>query len=76
MIGAGSARATSLALVLPLGQVPADVPETFATIPTSRTRKSRVWRWLVLGASFAVAVLLAAGPLAVIAFEDVIIEAH
>jgi zinc transporter, ZIP family len=60
MIGAGSAVATSLALVLALGQVLADVPEGFATIANFKDKDVPRWRRLSLGASFAVPVLLAA----------------
>jgi len=55
MIGAGSAVSPSLALVLALGQVTADVPEGFATTATFKgkgfTRRSR----LLLSGSFIVA---------------------
>ena len=60
MIGAGSAVATSLALVLALGQVLADVPEGFATIANFKDKDLPRRQRLILGASFAVPVLLAA----------------
>ena len=60
MIGAGSAIATSLALVLALGQVLADVPEGFATIANFKDKDVPRSRRLILGVSFAVPVLLAA----------------
>jgi len=60
MIGAGSAVATSLALVLALGQVLADVPEGFATIANFKDKEVPRRRRLIVGASFAVPVLLAA----------------
>ena len=60
MIGAGSAVATSLALVLALGQVLADVPEGFTTIANFKDKDVPRRRRLILGASFAVPVLLAA----------------
>jgi zinc transporter, ZIP family len=64
MIGAGSAVATSLALVLALGQVLgqvlADVPEGFATIANFKDKDVPRGRRLILGASFAVPVLVAA----------------
>ena len=60
MIGAGSAVATSLALVLALGQVLADVPEGFATIANFKDKEVPRRRRLILGASFAAPVLLAA----------------
>ena len=55
MIGAGSAVSPTLALVLALGQVTADVPEGFATIANFKdkgfTRRAR----LLLSGSFIVA---------------------
>ena len=60
MIGAGSTITVSLGLLLALGQVPADIPEGFATIATFRrqgvSRRTRV----LLAAAFAVPVLLGA----------------
>lgn len=60
MIGAGSTISTSLGLLLALGQVPADVPEGFATIASFRdqglSRRSRLW----LAASFALPILVGA----------------
>ncbi|MEZ5936350.1 MAG: peptidoglycan-binding protein [Alphaproteobacteria bacterium] len=60
MIGAGSAVATSLALILALGQILVDLPEGFATIANSKEKGVRRGHRLLLGASFAVPVLLAA----------------
>jgi ZIP family zinc transporter len=60
MIGASSAVATGLALVLALGQVLADVPGGFATIANCKDKEVPRRRRLILGASFAVPVLLAA----------------
>jgi zinc transporter, ZIP family len=56
MIGAGSAVATSLAL----GQVLADVPDGFATIANLKDKDIPRRQRLILGASFAIPVLLAA----------------
>jgi ZIP family zinc transporter len=61
VIGAGSAVATSLALILALGQVLADVPEGFAAIANFKDKGVPRRRRLILSASFAVPVLAAAG---------------
>jgi ZIP family zinc transporter len=61
VIGAGSAVATGLALVLALGQVLADVPEGFAAIANLKDKGVPRPRRLLLGASFAIPVLAAAG---------------
>jgi zinc transporter, ZIP family len=61
VIGAGSAVATGLALVLALGQVLADVPEGFAAIANLKDKGVPRRRRLLLGASFALPVLAAAG---------------
>lgn len=60
VIGAGSAVATSLALVVALGQVLADVPEGFATIASFKHAGLPRRRRLALAASFAIPALLAA----------------
>lgn len=60
MIGAGSAVGSSLAIVLALGQVLADVPEGFATIANLKNKGVPRGRRLLLGAAFAVPVLTAA----------------
>ena len=60
MIGAGTAVGTSLALVLALGQVLADIPEGYATIANLRRNGVPRTRRLLLGAAFAIPVLLAA----------------
>jgi zinc transporter, ZIP family len=57
MIGAGTAVGLSLALVLGLGQVLADVPEGFATIATLRDKGVPRQRRLLL-AAFALLTLL------------------
>ncbi len=58
IIGTGSTIAFGLGLLLAIGQVPADIPEGFATIATFRrqgvTRRIR----LLLAASFALPILL------------------
>lgn len=61
MIGTGSAIVTGLGFLLALGQVPADLPEGFATIATFKnsgttTRAKRI----LLSASFAIPVFLGA----------------
>jgi hypothetical protein len=61
MIGAGAAVTTSLALVLALGQVLADVPEGFAAIAEFKDKGVARAQRLVLGLSFTVPALLAAG---------------
>lgn len=60
MIGAGSVVSFSLALVLALGQVTADIPEGFATIATFKDRQVPRARRLLLAASFTVPILLGA----------------
>lgn len=60
MIGAGSVVSFSLALVLALGQMTADVPEGFATIATFKDRKVPRARRLLLAASFCIPILLGA----------------
>ncbi len=58
MIGTGSTIALSLALLLALGQVPADIPEGFATIATfKRQNVSRRLR-LLLAASLVLPIFL------------------
>ena len=60
LVGTGSTLAISLGLLLALGQVPADVPEGFATIAAFKRagvdRKKRI----LLSASFAIPILGAA----------------
>jgi ZIP family zinc transporter len=68
-IGAGAAGATSLARVVALGQVLADVPEGFATIASFKNAGIARRRRLLLAASFAVPALLAAA-LAHVALRD------
>ncbi len=60
MIGTGSNIALSLGLLLALGQVPADIPEGFATIATFKDQGIPRARRLLLAASFAVPILLGA----------------
>ena len=60
MIGAGAAVAPSLALILALGQVLADLPEGYATVANFRDKNIPRRRRLLLSASFAVPVLGAA----------------
>lgn len=60
MIGAGSTVTLGLGLLLALGQVPADIPEGFATIATFKrmgvARRTR----LLLAASFALPIVIGA----------------
>ena len=60
MIGAGSTISPSLGLLLALGQVPADIPEGFATIATFKAQGMTRRRRLLLAASFAIPILLGA----------------
>lgn len=60
LIGAGSAVSFSLAFVLAIGQVMADIPEGFATIANFREKGVSRARRLALSAAFAVPVLVAA----------------
>lgn len=60
MIGAGSTIDLSLGLLLALGQVPADIPEGFATIATFKAQGVTRRRRLLLAASFAIPILLGA----------------
>lgn len=60
LIGAGGASSASLALVLAVGQVLADVPEGFATIVDFKHKGVARRRRLLLSASFAVPVVVAA----------------
>ena len=60
LVGTGSTLSVSLGLLLALGQVPADVPEGFATIATFKRQGVPRWRRLLLAASFTVPILLAA----------------
>jgi ZIP family zinc transporter len=58
MIGTGSSLSLGLGLLLALGQVPADVPEGFATIATFKNRGfARKFR-LLLSASFAIPIFV------------------
>lgn len=58
MIGAGSTVSLSLGLLLALGQVPADIPEGFATIATFRAKGVPRRTRLLLAASFAFVIFL------------------
>lgn len=60
LIGTGSVVSGSLGFLLALGQVPADVPEGFATVATLKARRIRRSTRLLLSAAFAVAILLGA----------------
>jgi ZIP family zinc transporter len=60
LIGAGSTLSLGLGLLLALGQVPADVPEGFATIATFRREGLPRRRRLLLAASLAVPIVLGA----------------
>ncbi len=58
MIGTSSAIAMNLALLLALGQVPADIPEGFATIATCKKQNVSRRLRLLLAASFALPIFL------------------
>lgn len=58
MIGTGSSLSLGLGLLLALGQVPADVPEGFATIATFKNRGFGRKTRLLLSASFAIPIFL------------------
>lgn len=60
MIGTGSTVAVSLGFLLALGQLPADVPEGFATIATFKNKNTTRSKRLLLSASFAIPILLGA----------------
>ena len=57
MIGAGSSMDISLGLLLALGQIPADIPEGFATIATFKAQGVARRRRLLLALSFAIPIL-------------------
>ena len=58
MIGTGSTLAVGLGLLLALGQVPADIPEGFATIATFKDQGVPRRTRLLLSAAFAVPIFL------------------
>lgn len=60
MIGTGSTVAASLGLLLAIGQVPADIPEGFATIATFKSKGVSRGKRLLLSASFAIPIFLGA----------------
>ncbi|ARS38054.1 MULTISPECIES: ZIP family metal transporter [Pontibacter] len=60
MIGTGSTVAASLGLLLAIGQVPADIPEGFATIATFKSKGVKRGKRLLLSASFAIPIFLGA----------------
>lgn len=60
LIGTGSSISLSLALVLALGQVTADIPEGFATVSNFKDKGVPRARRLLLSASFVVPVLAGA----------------
>ncbi len=60
MIGTGSTISLGLGLLLALGQVPADIPEGFATIATFKDKGLPRPRRMLLSLSFALPVLLGA----------------
>ena len=60
LIGTGSTVATSLGLLLALGQVPADIPEGFATIATFKSKGVKKRLRYILAAAFAIPILLGA----------------
>jgi ZIP family zinc transporter len=60
LIGTGSTVSTSMAIVLALGQVLADVPEGYATIANMKSKGIPRSRRIMLSASFTIPVLAAA----------------
>ena len=58
MIGAGSTINLSLGLLLALGQVPADIPEGFATIATFKAKEIPRQTRVLLSLSFAIPIFL------------------
>ena len=58
MIGTGSTLAVGLGLLLALGQVPADIPEGFATIATFKDQGVPRRTRLLLSAAFAIPIFL------------------
>lgn len=74
MIGAGSNIGLQLGILLALGQVPADIPEGFATIATFKAKGLPRARRLLLAVSFAIPILLGAtlGYLAVREAADIV----
>ena len=60
LIGTGSTVAFSLAMLLALGQVTADIPEGFATIAAFRSAGASRSRRILLSAAFAIPVLVGA----------------
>lgn len=60
LVGTGSTLSISLGLLLALGQVPADVPEGFATIATFKRQGISRGKRLLLSASFALPILAGA----------------
>jgi ZIP family zinc transporter len=58
MVGTGSTVTVSLGLLLALAQVPADIPEGFATIATFREQGMPRGKRLLLAASFALPIFL------------------
>lgn len=60
MIGTGSTVAANLGFLLALGQVPADIPEGFATIATFKAKGLSRSKRIILSVSFAIPILLGA----------------
>ena len=60
LVGTGSAVGLGLAFVLALGQIMADIPDGFATVANFRDKGVPRTRRLLIAASFALPVLLAA----------------
>jgi ZIP family zinc transporter len=60
MIGTGATIATSLGLLLAIGQIPADIPEGFAVIANFRARGIERRKRLLIAAALAVPVLAGA----------------
>lgn len=60
MIGTGSTVSVSLGLLLALGQVPADIPEGFATIATFKSKGVPKKMRFILAAGFSIPIFLGA----------------
>jgi ZIP family zinc transporter len=58
MIGTGATISSSLALLLALGQVSADVPEGFATVATFKKQNISRSKRILIAASFALPILI------------------
>lgn len=58
MIGAGTTISLSLGLILAMAQVPANIPEAFATIAVFRQKQFARWKRVPLSLAFSMPILL------------------